>query len=78
MPLRDGDALRFGSVAMVFHRSEAGAPTETATRRRGSEPRMTLSAGARIGSYEIVSSSARAGWERCTSPGTSGSAAKSP
>ena len=30
MPLRDGDPLRFGSVAMVFHRSEAGASTRTA------------------------------------------------
>jgi len=33
MPLRDGDGIRLGSVAMVFHRSEAGAPTETATRQ---------------------------------------------
>ena len=32
VPLRDGDAVRFGSVAMVFHRAETGAPTETASR----------------------------------------------
>lgn len=33
VPLRDGDAIRLGSVAVVFHRSEAGAPTQTATRQ---------------------------------------------
>lgn len=32
VPLRDGDGVRVGSVATVFHRSEAGAPTETASR----------------------------------------------
>ena len=33
VPLRDGDAIRLGSVAMVFRRSEAGAPTQTASRQ---------------------------------------------
>jgi len=33
VPLRDGDDVRLGSVAMVFHRSETGAPTETASRQ---------------------------------------------
>jgi DNA-binding winged helix-turn-helix (wHTH) protein len=32
VPLRNGDAIRLGSVAIVFHRSEAGAPTETSAR----------------------------------------------
>lgn len=32
-PLRDGDDLRLGSVVMVFHRTETGAPTETASPR---------------------------------------------
>lgn len=32
VPLRDGDAIRLGSVAVVFRRSEAGAPTETSAR----------------------------------------------
>ena len=31
--LRDGDAIRLGSVAMVIHRSEAGPSTETVSRR---------------------------------------------
>ena len=31
VPLRDGDGVRVGSVSMVFHRPESGAPTETAT-----------------------------------------------
>jgi DNA-binding winged helix-turn-helix (wHTH) protein len=30
--LRDGDEVRLGSVVMVFHRLETGAPTETASR----------------------------------------------
>jgi DNA-binding winged helix-turn-helix (wHTH) protein len=33
VPLRDGDDVRLGSVAMVFHRSETGAPTQTASRQ---------------------------------------------
>jgi DNA-binding winged helix-turn-helix (wHTH) protein len=31
VPLRDGDAVRLGSVALVFRRFEAGASTETAS-----------------------------------------------
>jgi DNA-binding winged helix-turn-helix (wHTH) protein len=31
-PLRDGDSVRLGSVVVVFHRPETGAPTETASR----------------------------------------------
>ena len=31
VPLRDGDEIRLGSIAMLFHRSEAGHPTRTAT-----------------------------------------------
>jgi DNA-binding winged helix-turn-helix (wHTH) protein len=33
VPLKDGDSLRFGSVAMVFRRYEAGKSTETASSR---------------------------------------------
>jgi len=33
VPLRDRDGIRLGAVAMVFHRSEAGPPTRTATRQ---------------------------------------------
>ena len=33
VPVRDGDSIRLGSVAMVFHRPEAGTPTATASRQ---------------------------------------------
>jgi DNA-binding winged helix-turn-helix (wHTH) protein len=33
VPLRNGDGIRLGAVDMVFNRSEAGAPTRTATRQ---------------------------------------------
>ena len=33
LPLRDGDPVRLGSVVVIFHRAEAGAPTETASRQ---------------------------------------------
>jgi DNA-binding winged helix-turn-helix (wHTH) protein len=33
VPLRDLDDIRLGSVALVFRRSESGAPTETASRQ---------------------------------------------
>ena len=33
VPLRDGDAIRLGSVLLTFHRPAAGEPTETASIR---------------------------------------------
>lgn len=32
-PLRDGDSVRLGSVALVFRRSESGGPTQTVSSR---------------------------------------------
>ena len=69
-PLNDGDALRLGSVAMIFRRLRGGHID-----RDGSRPErsMTLAPGARLGPYEILSPSARAAWGRSTSRGTPGS-----